>query len=93
MVTGYFRFRRRIRIMPGVRLNLSKSGVSTSIGRRGMWATYGHGRRRITLGVRGTGMSYTSTTKAPDPAPAQSGAVGWLVLLLAIAAIAWRLFH
>lgn len=34
---GYFRFRRNFRLFPGVRVNLSKSGVSTSIGRRGLW--------------------------------------------------------
>jgi hypothetical protein len=36
-----FRFRRRLRLFPGVRLNFSKSGVSTSIGRRGSWFTVG----------------------------------------------------
>lgn len=30
-----FRFQRRIKIMPGVTLNVGKRGVSTSIGRRG----------------------------------------------------------
>ena len=30
-----FRFRRRLRILPGLYLNVSKSGVTTSIGGRG----------------------------------------------------------
>jgi hypothetical protein len=30
-----------LRLFPGVRLNFSKSGVSTSIGRRGSWFTVG----------------------------------------------------
>ena len=30
-----FRFQKRIKIMPGVRLNLSKSGASWSVGPRG----------------------------------------------------------
>jgi len=30
-----FRYRKSIKIIPGVRVNLSKSGVSTSIGRPG----------------------------------------------------------
>ena len=30
-----FRFQRRIKIMPGVTLNVGKRGVSTSFGRRG----------------------------------------------------------
>ena len=32
-----FRFRRSIRLAPGVRLNLSKSGVSTSVDKCGGW--------------------------------------------------------
>jgi hypothetical protein len=31
---GYFRFRRSFRLFPGRRVNLHKSGVSTSIGCR-----------------------------------------------------------
>ena len=35
------RFFRRVRIIPGLRVNLSKSGASVSIGRRGAWYTIG----------------------------------------------------
>lgn len=50
-----FRFRKSIRLMPGVRINLSKSGVSTSIGRRGfMW----NSRGTFTAGIPGSGLSY-----------------------------------
>ena len=37
-----FRFQRRINIGPGLRLNMSKSGVSTSVGRKGAWLTFGN---------------------------------------------------
>lgn len=57
---GYLRFRRRIRVAPGIHLNLSKSGPSVSFGRRGVHYTVGHGRRRTTLGIPGTGVSYTT---------------------------------
>lgn len=54
-----FRFQKRIRILPGVYINLSKSGVSGSVGGHGATVNVGHdGRRMITLGVPGTGMSY-----------------------------------
>jgi hypothetical protein len=33
------RFTRRVRLLPGLRANLSKSGVSLSIGGRGAWYT------------------------------------------------------
>ena len=61
---GYFRFRRTARIAPGIRLNFSKSGVSTSFGPRGFHYTVGHGRRRTTVGLPGTGLSYTTYSHA-----------------------------
>ena len=54
-----FRFQKRIRILPGVYINLSKSGVSASVGGHGATVNVGaDGRRMITLGIPGTGMSY-----------------------------------
>ena len=52
------RFYRRIPIIPGlVWLNFSKSGVSITIGPRGLKLTLGHGRARATAGLPGTGIS------------------------------------
>jgi len=59
-----FRFRRIIRVLPGVRLNLSRSGVSTSVGVRGAHVTLGHGKVRETVGLPGSGMYYTTTQDA-----------------------------
>ena len=47
-----FRFQRRIKIMPGVTLNVGKRGVSTSIGRRGAHITFGQNGVRTTAGSR-----------------------------------------
>ncbi len=54
-----FRFQKRVRILPGVTLNFSKSGVSTSFGVRGARITKGHGKTRVTVGLPGSGLSYT----------------------------------
>lgn len=54
-----FRFHRSFRLFPGLRINVSKSGVSESIGRRGAWFTIGPRGSRTTVGVPGTGLSYT----------------------------------
>jgi hypothetical protein len=54
-----FRFYRRKTIVPGVRLNLSRSGPSLSFGVRGAHYTVGPGRRRATVGIPGSGMFYT----------------------------------
>ena len=54
-----FRFWRRIRIAPGVTLNLSKGGVSVSFGPRGAKLTVGKSGARATGGIPGTGLFYT----------------------------------
>jgi len=55
------RFWRRIKIAPGVTLNLSKSGGSLSFGSRGAKFTIGGRGKRATVGLPGTGLFYTST--------------------------------
>ena len=62
-----FRFRRSFKVAPGFRLNLSKSGVSTSVGRRGLWFTIGPRGTRTTVGIPGTGLSYTDQSTLPRP--------------------------
>jgi Protein of unknown function (DUF4236) len=54
-----FRFRRTLRIVPGVRLNLSRSGPSVSLGPRGLHYTLGTKGTRVTAGIPGSGMSWT----------------------------------
>jgi len=56
-----FRFLRRIKIAPGVTLNLSKSGGSLSFGPRGAKFTIGPRGKRATVGIPGTGLFYTTT--------------------------------
>ncbi len=55
-----FRFWRRIKIAPGVTLNLSKSGGSLSFGPRGARLTVGSRGKRATVGIPGTGLFYTT---------------------------------
>src|SRR5690606_39284991 len=65
-----FRFRKRIKIIPGIYLNLSKSGVSTTIGPRGASVSIGKRGSYLNLGVPGTGISYRkkfAQGKAPSP--------------------------
>lgn len=54
-----FRFRKIISVLPGVKVNLSKTGVSTSLGGKGATVNVGStGKKTLTLGVPGSGMSY-----------------------------------
>ena len=54
-----FRFWRRIRLAPGVTLNLSKSTASLSLGPRGAKYTISPRGNRATAGLTGTGLFYT----------------------------------
>lgn len=72
-----FRFQRRIKIMPGVTLNVGKRGVSTSIGRRGAHITFGQNGVRTTMGIPGTGISYTSLSKPSQAPEAGSREASW----------------
>jgi hypothetical protein len=53
-----FRFFRRIKIAPGLSLNVSKSGFSASIGPRGAKLTVGRRGISRSLGIPGTGLSW-----------------------------------
>lgn len=52
-----FRFNKRIKIAPGVKLNLSKSGVSTTVGGRGASLNIGKKGVHANAGIPGTGLS------------------------------------
>ncbi len=54
------RFRRTFSVLPGVRVNVSKHGVSTTVGPRGMHLTFNRYGVRQDLGLPGTGLSESS---------------------------------
>lgn len=56
-----FRFRKSFKLLPGVRLNVSKSGLSTTVGPRGAKVNFAKDRTTATVGLPGTGLSHTAT--------------------------------
>lgn len=59
-----FNFRKSISIFPGVKVNITKNGVSSvTVGKRGAKVTKGKRGTQITVGIPGTGMSYTKKIK------------------------------
>jgi hypothetical protein len=54
-----FRFRRRVRLAPGLHVNISSHGTSLSIGGRGATLNIGKRGVRETVGIPGTGISYS----------------------------------
>lgn len=78
-----FRFQRRIRIAPGVRLNLSKSGIGGSVGRTGLRLGVDAKRRKyFSVGLPGTGLSYR-TFFGQRLTPETLKIVGYLVIAAA----------
>jgi hypothetical protein len=56
-----FRFRRSIKILPGLKVNLGKTGfTSVSVGGHGLTTNYGKKGTRTTVGLPGTGLSYST---------------------------------
>ena len=57
-----FRFRKSVKIAPGVRLNLNRKSASISLGGKGAHYTVSStGRKTATVGLPGTGISYSVT--------------------------------
>ncbi|QBQ98643.1 DUF4236 domain-containing protein [Paraburkholderia pallida] len=85
------RFRRSIKILPGVRINLGKTGVSFTVGRPGASVNIKPGRTpRTTLGIPGTGISWSSRTRqASSTGQAQPSPNEWRLLKLVWKLISW----
>jgi tetratricopeptide (TPR) repeat protein len=62
-----FRMRRSVQLLPGVRLNLSKSGIGYSVGVKGFRMSHGaDGKVRRTVSLPGTGMSHVTVVGDTD---------------------------
>jgi hypothetical protein len=86
------RFRKSVKLLPGVRLNISKSGISTSVGTKGATVNIKKGRKaKVTVGVPGAGISYTSSldNRTDNPGARKSGVVGWLVGAFVLYVLYW----
>ena len=89
-----FRFRRSVRLLPGIRLNFGTRGVSTSVGGRGFTLNFGKRGIRSTVGIPGTGISYSemltrnsADANAGGSAPVTGSSFGWktwVFILLAV---------
>lgn len=89
-----FRFQKRIKILPGLRLNVSKTGISWTVGTRGASVTSRDGNLTGNAGLPGTGVSYRKRLDLPDAEPvsqelpakrSSSVAPTWLLLLFVLA--------
>jgi hypothetical protein len=67
-----FRFQKRINLLPGIRLNLSKTGASVTVGKTGLSVNLGKDGATGNVGIPGTGLSYRQKiTGNPTPVSEQ----------------------
>jgi len=93
------RIRRSIKIAPGVRLNIGKKGSSISVGRKGATVNLSNKGTRATVGIPGSGISYTETIGKRREETSQGSSepsigskiIGWLVILFVIW-VTYRIF-
>ena len=62
-----FRFRKSFKIFPGVKANVSKGGVSFTVGTKGYHLNFSKRGVRQTVGLPGSGISETSYLVKNDP--------------------------
>jgi hypothetical protein len=60
------RFRKSVKLFPGVRLNFSGGGVSTTIGVRGASVNLGKLGAHLNVGIPGSGLSYRTRLSPPS---------------------------
>ena len=69
-----FRYRKSVKIAPGVRMNISKSGASVSVGGKGGHVTVNSkGETRVGASIPGTGVSYSEKVSGPSKSSGGSG--------------------
>jgi hypothetical protein len=89
-MSWHLRVFRRVRVLPGVSVNLSKSGPSLTLGVRGAHITFGQRRITRTVGVPGSGIYFTSREGYHSGVHAQ-GRAGHLLLIAIVLALLWAL--
>ena len=93
-----FRFRKSMKVAPGVSLNFSKGGVSASAGPRGAKVNVSKNGVRGSVGIPGSGVSYSQTlyktkkksSKEQSKYTKYAGIVLFVLVLLGI--MAWKWF-
>jgi hypothetical protein len=81
-VTLHVRVWRRVRIMPGVWMNVTKRGVSSfTFGKSGMRYTIGRKHTRATVGLTGSGIFVSDIRKRSGTGPQPSRFGLWLIVI------------
>ena len=80
------RFQKRLKLLPGLNINLSKSGASATVGTKGAGVNIGPGGITTNAGIPGTGLSYRQKLGSKN----KSAWIGVVALLAGLAFAAWK---
>ena len=83
-------FRKRIKIAPGVHLNLSKGGISTSVGPKGAKVTFGKNGTYLNKSIPGTGL-YSRERLSGGRKPSNSGCALYFLAILLLMGVAFAM--
>jgi hypothetical protein len=75
------RWRKSVSVLPGVKVNLSKGGVSASVGGKGATVNVGTRTQTVNLGIPGTGLSYRM--------PLGTSLIWLIIAAVVVLGIAW----
>ena len=77
---GSLRFRRQIRLAPGLKLDINKQSLGLTAGVRGAHVTVNtKGQRTLSAGLPGTGLSYRDTRRVRTPGQVAANVAVWAV--------------
>lgn len=76
------RFRKSIKILPGVKLNLGKKSAGVSVGTTGArYSVNSSGRKTSTVGIPGTGLSYSKSSGGKKSDKNSKTVLPWRLIL------------
>lgn len=79
------RFRKTLKLAPGLRINLARKGASISVGGKGLTYNIGKNGTRSTAGLPGSGLSYSTYKR-------HSGGWSGIAWVLIIAALVFAFY-
>ncbi|NHB57557.1 DUF4236 domain-containing protein [Acinetobacter shaoyimingii] len=91
-----FKFRKSVKIAPGVRLNISNKGIkSISLGGKGITQNISKKGARTTFSIPQTGLSYSTTTSFRKKKRTTSNShqeLVWIIITVFIVFIVFKFF-
>lgn len=76
------RFRKNIKILPGIKLNLGKKSAGVSVGTTGArYSVNSSGRKTSTVGIPGTGLSYSKSSGGKKSDKSSKSVLPWRLII------------